>query len=72
MNDAYEVRPAWQQRVIDEKAQLDERTEKLTAFLGTRAYAELADIDRELLLCQRMHMRAYSSFLSQRIERFTA
>jgi hypothetical protein len=42
-------RPDWQQRVIDEKAELDERIGKLCAFLKGDAYRALPDVDRHLL-----------------------
>lgn len=64
-------RPAWQLRVIEEKRALDDRMEKLQAFLiyETRPMMGLAEIN--LLQEQLSHMRSYSHSLKKRIARFT-
>jgi hypothetical protein len=64
--------PDWQQRVIEEKGQLDEKFDKLQAFFGSLAFAQLADEDRSLLHSQRNWMEGYSDVLRRRIERFLA
>jgi hypothetical protein len=63
-------RPDWQQRVIDEKAELDARIGKLCDFFGSGAYRDLGDIDRHLLGVQLSHMRDYAHILGMRIARF--
>lgn len=66
----FPVRPDWQQRVIDEKAELDARLGKLCDFFGSGAYRDLGDIDRHLLGVQLSHMRDYAHILGMRIARF--
>jgi hypothetical protein len=66
----FPVRPDWQQRVIDEKAELDERIGKLCAFLRSDAYRALPDTDRFLLDRQIGHMRDYAHILFMRVARF--
>jgi hypothetical protein len=66
----FPVRPDWQQRVIDEKAELDERIGKLCAFLKGDAYRSLPDVDRHLLDRQLSHMRDYAHILFMRVARF--
>lgn len=59
----------WQQRVVDEKCELDAKREKLEAFIPTREFGMLNKYDKELLLSQRSIMAAYSIVLSLRIAR---
>jgi hypothetical protein len=59
-----------QQRVVAEKAELDERLNKLLAFNSTQTYQELPAEDRDLLFEQASYMQAYSSVLGLRIARF--
>ncbi len=61
-----------QQRVVEEKAALDEKMAKLLAFFDTAQYAALATEDRLLLIAQHTHMRAYSDTLGTRIARFAS
>lgn len=61
-------RPDWQQRVIDEKGQLDQRIRKLSLALG--GSTEFIDIDQALLQDQLTVMREYSDILGRRIGRF--
>lgn len=56
-----------QQRVIGEKAELDERLQKLTAFLASPAGREVDDDERYLLLRQASFMGNYSDTLGRRI-----
>lgn len=62
--------PPHQQRVICEKAQLDDKLAKLDAFFITPLFGGLPDADRELLTEQARVMTDYSGLLRQRIERF--
>lgn len=62
---------SWQQRVVDEKRELDDRLTKLRAFIRSPVCAHLDSDDRELLINQRVLMAALSSTLGARIARFT-
>lgn len=59
-----------QQRVIDEKAELDEKRAKLAAFAHTETYAQLPQEERDRLEHQGYHMGAYSDILAARIAAF--
>ena len=59
-----------EQRVVAEKAELDERLGKLQAFLVTQRCCELPFDDRCLLAQQALVMEQYSQILGKRIERF--
>jgi hypothetical protein len=59
-----------QQRVVEEKAELDAKMEKLGAFLGTPAYAGLSEAERSRLRSQALFMVGYSVILGERIEAF--
>lgn len=61
---------AYQQRVVDEKAELDEKREKLRDFLYTDNFAAMKDGDRGLLQAQYIIMGNYSGILQSRIEGF--
>jgi hypothetical protein len=67
---AHAEKPDWQVRVIEERAQLYERRERLRAFIGGVEYAKMHEIDRELLLEQRRIMSELIDVLDQRIARF--
>lgn len=60
----------YQQRVIDEKTELDERLSKLEAFRETDAWDQLPDEDQDLLINQTVIMHQYSEVLERRIARF--
>jgi hypothetical protein len=59
-----------QQRVVDEKAELDERLGKLIAFFGTPIFTGLVEEERERLAAQERAMGAYSRILADRIAAF--
>lgn len=61
----------WQIRVRAELKELNERIDRLYAFTRTPAFAELADVDRKLLIEQHHHMCMYGSTLMERVKRFT-
>ena len=61
-----------QQRVVDEKAELDDRRSKLAAFLYTGTFEALAAAERERLEKQLRLMTSYSDVLAERIKAFTA
>jgi hypothetical protein len=60
----------YQQRVIDEKAVLDERLVKLNKFLATDTFAELPQDEQDRMQRQAKYMKRYSEILGQRIEAF--
>lgn len=61
-----------QQRVVEEKAELDERIAKLDAFTRTPTFGRLDDGERSLLLEQANTMTRYSKILGARIVNFNA
>lgn len=61
-----------QQRVLDEKAELDGRLTKLDAFFGTSIFNGLDEEERERLAAQSRVMGEYSAILGDRIAAFTA
>lgn len=64
--------PAYQLRVIEEKAQLDEKLSKLKTFIdGNPTFNTMEVTDRHLLVQQVHVMEQYSSVLAQRILRFS-
>ena len=60
----------YQQRVVDEKTELDERLRKLRAFAASDTFLALLPSDARLLGQQAMHMMDYSEVLRQRINNF--
>ena len=62
--------PAHQKRVIEEKRALDDRREKLDAFLETSTFAQLDDNEQGRMHAQRDVMADYSRVLGDRIEAF--
>lgn len=62
--------PDYQTRVIEERAALDEKLEKLDAFVASDAFHDLQEADRVDLMDQRTAMYSYAAILSRRIARF--
>lgn len=60
----------YMERVVTEKHELDAKLAKLIAFGGSDTYAELDEIDKNLLRDQRDAMVRYSETLDKRIRRF--
>lgn len=60
---------AWQERVVQEKAELDVKLEKLNSFLSSPDPG-ISGGDLRLLLDQRHFMSRYSEVLGLRISRF--
>lgn len=60
-----------QQRVVDEKAELDEKLTKLEAFFESPIYNKLDCSERKRLQLQASFMRAYSDVLGERIVAFS-
>ena len=60
----------YQQRVVDEKAGLDEKLKKLQQFIGSPAFVSLDREEIERLLKQETYMIGYSNILGERIAAF--
>lgn len=62
-----------QQRVVDEKAELDDKATKLSEFIGTNPIFETLDpAEQERMKEQCEIMWQYSEILGKRIAAFTA
>jgi hypothetical protein len=61
---------AYQQRVIDEKSDLDLKILKLDDFRHGSIYPTLPEEERSRLTRQYCHMKDYSDVLGERIESF--
>jgi hypothetical protein len=59
-----------QERVVAEKADLDEKREKLITFIGTNLYQTLPEDERHRLSEQCHFMNGYSKVLGDRITAF--
>ena len=59
-----------QQRVIDEKAELDEKVEKLGAFIHSDAFTNVETEERARLYRQFVVMKNYAKILGERIAAF--
>ena len=60
----------YKQRVVDEKAALDDKIEKLLKFLGASAYHDLDPDEQGRLQKQYGLMQKYSDVLADRITAF--
>lgn len=58
-----------QQRVFDEKAEIDNRLQKLKDFISSPTYLTMDKEDKVLLLDQEMAMEDYSHILGKRFNR---
>jgi len=56
-------------RLIDEQKQLEEKLDKLDAFLISEKINEIDDIQKALLQVQAVAMNTYNQCLKERIER---
>jgi hypothetical protein len=59
-----------QERVINEKSELDEKLAKLHKFLHSDFYQQLSSDERMRLLRQSIHMEDYTKVLGERIVAF--
>lgn len=59
-----------QQRVVDERADLDAKRERLAAFMAGPVFAELDSRERQRMRVQARAMTEYSTALRERIEAF--
>lgn len=60
----------YQQRVVDEKTELDDRIGKLGTFFDTQTFLALDTGERSLLYHQHRAMKVYSHILGDRIALF--
>ncbi len=60
----------YQQQVIDEKTNLDNKRSRLAEFKNTEIYEQLPKEEKDRLEHQAFHMLAYSDILTARIEAF--
>ena len=63
-------RQPFQQRVADEKSELDDRLKKLKLFQVTEVFDGLPDAEKARLRCQQLVMQCYSELLYDRINAF--
>jgi hypothetical protein len=61
---------AHQQRVVDEKKELDEKLQKLTSFFTTSIFSGIDEGEQKRLKKQSEIMSQYSDILGERIENF--
>lgn len=59
-----------QQRVVDEKNELDDKRTKLSSFFINRIYLTLPHDEQARLHLQYVFMTEYSNILGQRIDNF--
>jgi hypothetical protein len=59
-----------QQRVVDEKSELDNKLEKLTAFFDGKIFPTLTTAEQRRLRTQASVMMRYSEILGERIAAF--
>lgn len=57
----------FKQRLVTEKAELDEKLNKLTLFIGSKTYCELEIGSRIMLSRQHTVMGEYSRILGERL-----
>jgi hypothetical protein len=69
-HSGYSTMPAHQQRVVDEKAELDDKRTKLQGFFGTPIFAGLPAPEKLRLGNQYDAMNVYSDILGERIAAF--
>lgn len=60
----------YQQRVVQEKSDLDEKLERLRVFIGTDEFDALDHAEQQRLEKQLWAMRDYSGILNERIAAF--
>lgn len=60
----------FQQRVVDEKTELDEKISKLVIFMGGSIWPSLDEDERSRLIIQLDYMTGYQGILGTRIAAF--
>ena len=64
-----EVQPH-QQRVIDEKHELDLKIDALAKCFGSDIFMKIDEVEQDRLHCQYQIMKAYTAILASRIKGF--
>jgi hypothetical protein len=60
----------YQQRVVEEKGELEKRLAALNLFIDGHVYSELDEAERSRLRQQRYYMNGYFQVLVERIDAF--
>lgn len=60
----------WMERVVDERRELQEKTDRLGTFLDSDTFTALDYRGQELLIIQHFLMKQYLEILGERIGRF--
>lgn len=60
----------YQERVVEEKKELDLKLEKLQVFLQSESFGHIHEAERFRLRLQEVYMRSYSEVLQDRIAAF--
>ena len=63
------LRP-YQQRVVDERAELDSRRSRLEQYISTPGFNERDNAEQKRMVRQLLAMGVYSDMLRERIEAF--
>jgi hypothetical protein len=71
MSDPITALKPYQQRIVEEKAELDERLSKLNAFIAAPAFGAIHLAERERMSEQSEVMACYSHILRERIAAFS-
>lgn len=61
----------YQQRVVEEKQELDGRRDRLTTFIASKSFDNLDPAEQERMSRQLTVMTEYSDILGERIAAFT-
>jgi len=61
--------PDFKERLVEEQVQLEEKLDKLDAFLMSDKVNEIADVQKALLQVQATAMNTYNQCLKERLER---
>jgi len=62
-------KPDFKERLVEEQVQLEEKLDKLDAFLMSDKVNEIADVQKALLQVQATAMNTYNQCLKERLER---
>ncbi len=65
-----QIMEAWQQRVVDEKAELDQKIGRLLSFMKGEKSTAIGQDERDRLGRQSRYMERYSEVLGERIADF--
>ena len=60
----------WQERLIEERNEIDQRGEKLFQFIESERFTKLPHFDQIALCMQLAHMQGYMEIVTRRIDAF--